>query len=94
MFEVDTGQTGAAPDIVFTEISKSNTDTRDRFFYLHLTHNRFFYLSLLTGDTESVYVFEVDTDQTGAAPNIVFTEINKSNTDTNVGQIFLSAPHS
>ena len=66
----------------------------DRFFYLHLTHNRFFYLFLLTGDTESVCVFEVDTDQTGAAPNIVFTEINKSNTDTNVGQIFLSAPHS
>ena len=61
----------------------------DRFFYLHLTHNRFFYLSLLTGDIESVYMFEVDTDQTGAAPNIIFTEINKSNTDTNVGQIFL-----
>ena len=52
----------------------------DRFFYLHLTHNRFFYLSLLTGDTESVYVFEVDTDQTGAAPEIIFTE-NVTNYD-------------
>ena len=52
----------------------------DRFFYLHLTHNRFFYLSLLTGDTESVYVFEVDTVQTGSAPEIIFTE-NVTNYD-------------